>query len=144
MSRCRREVKGGVEHYNLIWVMLTFDYSFTVIRAISAFTVTEATIFHPCAVAINKNNSSKRKSLFSLSLLGAGTSSIAYLSANGEALTAAPSEAWRPGIAEQYTLQLDKLSAGVVSTAIVSMPVYTTCPSASNLLYQSFVPKDAC
>lgn len=49
-------------------------------------------------------------------------------------------ETWRPGIAEQYSLQLDKLSAGMASTAIVSMPVYTARPSASNLLYQSFCP----
>jgi hypothetical protein len=110
--------------------------------------LTEATLFHPCAVAINKNNSSEHKSLFSLSFLGVGTSSIARLSPNGEALTAAhvarmravPPETWRPGIAEQYTLQLDKLSAGTASTAIVSMPVYTARPSASNLLYQSFCP----
>ena len=104
------------------------------------------TLFHP--YAINKNNSSEHKSLFSLSLLGVGTGSIARLSPNGEALTAAhiarmramSPETWRPGIAEQYNLQLDKLSAGVASTAIVSMPVYTACPSASNLLYQSFCP----
>jgi hypothetical protein len=86
-------------------------------------------------------------SLFSLSVLGIGTGSIARLSPNGEALTAAhvariratPPETWRPGIAEQYTLQLDKLSAGTASTEIASMPSYTARPSASNP-YQSFCP----
>ena len=92
-------------------------------------------------------NSSEHKSLFSLSVLGIGTGSIARLSPNGEALTAAhvariratPPETWRPGIAEQYTLQLDKLSAGTASTEIASMPSYTARPSASNL-YPSFCP----
>jgi hypothetical protein len=104
--------------------------------------------FHPCAVAINKNNSSEHKSLFSLSVLGVGTGSVARLSPNGEALTAAhvariraaPLETWRPGIAEQYTLQLDKLSADTASMAIMSMPVYTSRPSALKLVYQSFCP----
>jgi hypothetical protein len=113
--------------------------------------LTEATLSHGCAVTINKNNSSENKSLFSLSLLGVGTSSITRLSPNGEALTAAhvariravPPDTWRPGIAEQYSLQLDKLSAGKASTAIVSMPVYTSRPSASNLLYQSFCPPNS-
>ena len=90
----------------------------------------------------------EHKSLFSLSLLGVGTGSLARLSPNGEALTAAhmariraaSPETWRPGIAEQYNLQLDKLSAGVASTAIVSMPVYTARPSASNPFYQIFCP----
>jgi GMC oxidoreductase len=98
-----------------------------------------------------QNNSSEHKSLFSLSFLGIGTGSIARLSPNGEALTAAHvahiraahPEKWKPGIAEQYTLQLDKLSADTASTSIVSMPVYTSRPSASKLLYQSFCPKVA-
>ncbi|KAI0278556.1 GMC oxidoreductase [Russula aff. rugulosa BPL654] len=80
---------------------------------------------------------SEHKSLFSLSVLGIGTGSIARLSPNGEALTAAhvariratPPETWRPGIAEQYTLQLDKLSAGTASTEIASMPSYTARPN---------------
>jgi len=107
----------------------------------------EATLFHPCAVAIYKY-SSEHKSLFSLSFLGVGTGSVARISPNGKALAAAQvariraasPETWRPGIAEQYTLQLDKLNAGMANTAIVSMPVYTARPSASNLLYQSFCP----
>ena len=93
-----------------------------------------------CYCAINKSNSSEHNTLFSLSLLGIGSGSIARLSPKGEALTAAhvariratPPETWRPGIAEQYTLQLDKLSAGTASTEIASMPVYTARPSASN------------
>jgi hypothetical protein len=100
------------------------------------------------SLCYKQNNSSEYKSLFSLSLLGVGTGSIARLSPNGEALTAAhmariraaSPETWRPGIAEQYDLQLDKLSAGMASTAIVSMPVYTARPSASNLYHQSFCP----
>jgi hypothetical protein len=91
--------------------------------------------------SINKNNSSERKGLFLLSFLGTGTSTIARLSPNGAALTAShvarvsatSSETWRPGLAEQYALQLDKLSAGTASTSIVSMPVYTSRPGASPL-----------
>lgn len=79
-------------------------------------------------------------------MLGVGTGSIARLSPNGEALIAAhvariratPPEAWRPGIAEQFTLQLDKLSAGTASTAFACQSVYASGPSASNLLHQCF------
>jgi len=111
--------------------------------------LTEAILFNPCAVAINKNNSSGHQSLFSLSLLGVGSGPIARLSPNGEALTAAhvariratPPETWKPGIAEQYSLQLDKLSVGTASTAFAYTPAYNARPSASNLLYQSFCPQ---
>lgn len=107
------------------------------------------TLFRPFAIATNENNSSEHKSLFSLSLLGVGSGSIARLSPNGEALTAAhvariratPPEKWKPGIAEQYALQLDKLSAGTASTAIASMATYTAQPSALNF-YQSYCPPE--
>ncbi|KAI0247513.1 hypothetical protein BJV78DRAFT_1157164 [Lactifluus subvellereus] len=60
------------------------------------------------------------KGLFLLSFLGIGTGSLTRLSRDGPALTAShaariratPAETWRPSIAEQYALQLDKLSAG--------------------------------
>jgi hypothetical protein len=84
--------------------------------------LTEATLFLPRSAAINKNKSSGHNSLFSLSLLGLGTGSISRISPNGEALTAAhvarirstPPETWRPGIAEQYTLQLDHRSTHTI------------------------------
>jgi hypothetical protein len=95
---------------------------------------------------MNKNNSSENKGLFLLSLLGTGTGPVARFSPNGAALTAShvarvrasSPETWRPGLAEQYALQLDKLSAGTASTSIVSMPVYTSRPSASTSPYPLF------
>jgi hypothetical protein len=85
------------------------------------------------------NISSEQKGLFLLSILGTGTASINSLSPNGAALIASQEariratspETLRPGIAEQYALQLDKLHAGTTSTAIVSMPVHVSHPSAS-------------
>ena len=86
-------------------------------------------------------NSTEHKGLFLLSFLGIGTGSLARLSPDGAALTAShaarihatPAETWRPGIAEQYALQLDKLSAGTASLEVVSMPTYFSRPSTSAL-----------
>jgi hypothetical protein len=46
-------------------------------------------------------------------------------------IRATSADTWKPGVAEQYALQVDKLNAGTASTAIVSMPIYTSRPSAS-------------
>ena len=85
-----------------------------------------------------RDNSAEHKGLFLLSFLGIGTGSLARLSTAGEALTAShvarvratPPGSWRAGIAEQYALQLDKLSAGTASLELVSMPTYLSRPSA--------------
>ncbi|KAH9987924.1 GMC oxidoreductase [Russula compacta] len=77
------------------------------------------------------------KGLFLLSFLGVGSISLGRLSPNGVVLTASQidrvratsPESWRPGIAEQYALQLDKLKAGTTSLEIVSMPVYFSHPN---------------
>ncbi|KAH9033854.1 GMC oxidoreductase [Lactarius hengduanensis] len=79
----------------------------------------------------------ERKGLFLLSILGVGTGSLARLSPDGAALTAAheariratPAGSWRPGVAEQYQLQLDKLSTNAASLEVVSMPVYLSRPN---------------
>ncbi|KAI9455778.1 GMC oxidoreductase [Lactarius psammicola] len=79
----------------------------------------------------------EQKGLFLLSILGIGTGSLARLSPDGAALTAAqeariratPAESWRPGIAEQYQLQLDKLSTNAASLEIVSMPTFISRPN---------------
>ena len=68
-----------------------------------------------------------------------GSGSVDRLSPNGAALIAShvariratSPDTWRPGVAEQYALQVDKLNAGTASTSIVSMPIYTSRPSAS-------------
>ncbi|KAI0246784.1 hypothetical protein BJV78DRAFT_1286116 [Lactifluus subvellereus] len=78
----------------------------------------------------------EHKGLFLLSFLGIGTGSLARLSPDGAALTAShaarihatPAET-RPGIAEQYALQLDKLSAGTASLEMVSMSMYLSRPN---------------
>ncbi|KAI0287233.1 GMC oxidoreductase [Russula brevipes] len=79
----------------------------------------------------------EQKGLFLLSFLGIGTGSLARLSPEGAALTsshdarvrATPPETWKPGVAEQYALQLDKLSSGTASLEIVSMPTYLSRPN---------------
>jgi len=79
----------------------------------------------------------EHKGLFLLSFLGIGTGSLARLSPDGAVLTAShvarvratPSGAWRPGIAEQYAVQLDKLNAGTASLEVVSMPTYLSRPN---------------
>jgi choline dehydrogenase-like flavoprotein len=79
----------------------------------------------------------EHKGLFLLSILGIGTGSLARLSPDGAALTAAqeariratPAESWRPGIAEQYKLQLEKLSANAASLELVSMPTFLSRPN---------------
>ncbi|KAH9967749.1 hypothetical protein BGW80DRAFT_1462090 [Lactifluus volemus] len=79
----------------------------------------------------------EHKGLFRLSFLGIGTGSLARLSPNGAALAASqaariratPAETWRPGIAEQYALQLDKLGAGTASLEVVSMPTFLSRPN---------------
>jgi hypothetical protein len=85
------------------------------------------------------DDSTENEGLFLLSSLGIGISSLARLSPNGAALTtsqaahirATPAETWRPGIAEQHALQLDKFSAGTASLEIVSMRTCLSRPSTS-------------
>ncbi|KAF8485370.1 GMC oxidoreductase [Russula ochroleuca] len=80
---------------------------------------------------------SGNKSLFLLSFLGLGSGSVDRLSPQGAALIsshvarirATSADTWKPGVAEQYALQVDKLNAGTASTAIVSMPIYTSRPN---------------
>ncbi|KAI9433324.1 GMC oxidoreductase [Lactarius indigo] len=79
----------------------------------------------------------EHKGLFLLSILGVGTGSLARLSPDGAALTAAheariratPAESWLPGVAEQYQLQLDKLSTNAASLEVVSMPMFLSRPN---------------
>ena len=83
--------------------------------------------------------SAERKGLFLLSMLGIGTGSLARLSPNGPALIAAheariramPAESLRPGVAEQYKIQLDKLKANIAGLEIINMPTFISRPSTS-------------
>ena len=66
------------------------------------------------------SNSTEHKGLFLLSFLCIGTGSLTRLSPDGAALTASHARRTRiratlAGIAEQFALQLDKLSAGTTS-----------------------------
>ncbi|KAF8267309.1 GMC oxidoreductase-domain-containing protein [Lactarius quietus] len=79
----------------------------------------------------------EQKGLFLLSILGMGTGSLARLSPDGASLTAAHeariratlAENLRPGIAEQYQQQLDKLSANAASLELASMPTFVSRPN---------------
>ncbi|KAF8263859.1 GMC oxidoreductase [Lactarius quietus] len=79
----------------------------------------------------------EQKGLFLLSILGMGTGSLARLSPDGASLTAAHeariratlAENLRPGIAEQYQQQLDKLRANAASLELASMPTFVSRPN---------------
>ena len=72
-------------------------------------------------------------------MLGIGTGSLARLSPNGPALIAAheariratPAESLRPGVAEQYKIQLDKLKVNITRLEIINMPTLISRPSTS-------------
>ncbi|KAH9991497.1 GMC oxidoreductase-domain-containing protein [Russula vinacea] len=78
------------------------------------------------------------KSLFLLSFLGMGSGSVDRLSPNGAALIAShvariratSPDTWRPGVAEQYALQVDKLNAGTASTSIHAVSPDPLAPPA--------------